>query len=559
MSIQRSTARSGTSGPMSRTPGVTGSNSPWPAQWWMRGSHFSPSAVACTCSTWRGAAPWSSTSPTPWGITGTPRTGPGWAFMMCGSIRPANSAGCSAIRLACRDRTIRRWPGWVTGLRPRRGPTIRSWRPPSSAAARSASVCSGVPRRPMTCGFSRRSRRQRRQHDGLAALAGRPGSRAYDDPVTSAGYLRFPHLHGDVLTFVAEDDIWLAAASGGRAWRVSADRAQVSHPRLAPGGSLVAWTSWRDGPPEVYVAEVDGDSSRRLSYWSDPDTRVCGWTPDGEILALTCSGQAFDRFTWAHIVPADAGPPRRLNFGPVSDVALESDARVLLNGAWGRDPAFWKRYRGGTSGRLWTAGAAGPFRRILADVPGQFASPMLARGRLAFLSDHEGTGNLYSCQLDGSGLLRHTDHDGNYARQASTDGRRVVYQCAGEIWILDDLEAGSEPRRVDITLGSAAAARAPRLVSAQDQLGHLSCDHTGRASAVEVRGTVHWLTHRDGPARALVVTPGGRSRLPQVLGKDGDVVWVTDADGPDALEIASAVADISPVTPRRIAPGSIGR
>ena len=78
--------------------------------------------------------------------------------------------------------------------------------------------------------------------------------RSYDDPVTSAGYLRFPHIHGDLITFVAEDDVWLAPAAGGRAWRVSADRAQVSHPRLARDGTLVAWTSWRDGPPEVIRA-----------------------------------------------------------------------------------------------------------------------------------------------------------------------------------------------------------------------------------------------------------------------------------------------------------------
>jgi len=194
-------------------------------------------------------------------------------------------------------------------------------------------------------------------------------------------------------------------------------------------------------------------------------------------------------------------------------------------------------------------------------VAGQFASPMLARGRLVFLSDHEGTGNLYSCQLDGSGLLRHTDHDGNYARQASTDGSRVVYQCAGEIWILDGLEPGSEPRRVDITLGSAAAARTPRLVSAQDHLGDLSCDTTGRASAVEVRGTVHWLTHRDGPARALSVTPDARARMPRVLGSTGDVVWVSDASGSDALEIAPGggpgLAAV-PAPPRRLAEGALG-
>jgi tricorn protease len=381
--------------------------------------------------------------------------------------------------------------------------------------------------------------------------------------VTSAGYLRFPHVHGDLLAFVAEDDVWLAPAAGGRAWRVSADRVQVSHPRLARDGTLVAWTSWRDGPPEVYVAGVDGDAGRRVTYWGDPDTRACGWTPDGEILALTCSGQAFDRFTWAHAVPAEAGPPRRLAFGPVSDLALETGARVLLNGTWGRDPAFWKRYRGGTSGRLWTAGAEGPFQRILTHVPGHFASPMLVRGRVAFLSDHEGTGNVYSCHLDGSGLRRHTDHDGFYARHASTDGQRVVYQCAGEIWILDDLAAASEPRQVGITLGSAAAARAPRLVSAEDHLGDLSCDATGRASAVEVRGTVHWLTHRDGPARALAVTPDARARLPRVLGSTGQVVWVSDAGGSDALEIAPArggelTAGAPPAMPRRLAEGALG-
>ena len=49
---------------------------------------------------------------------------------------------------------------------------------------------------------------------------------------------------------------------------------------------------------------------------------------------------------------------------------------------------------------------------------------------------------------------------------------------------------------------------------------------------------MHWLTHRDGPARALSVVPGVRARLPRVLGETGQVVWVTDAEGADALEIA---------------------
>jgi tricorn protease len=365
-----------------------------------------------------------------------------------------------------------------------------------------------------------------------------------------------------LLAFAADDDVWLAPAGGGRAWRVSADRAPVSHPRLSRDGTALAWTSRREGDPEVLVAGIDGGRCQRLTHWADPGTRLVGWTPAGEVLAVTAAGAAFERLTWAHVLPTAGGAGRRLPFGPVADLALETDTAALLNGSGGRDPAYWKGYRGGTAGRLWVgpagSGAANGagFTRVLADLPGQFACPMLAGGRLAFLSDHEGTGNVYSCELDGTGLLRHTDHDGFYARNASTDGRRVVYQCAGDIWLLPDLSPDSRPQRLDITLGSAVTGRAPRLLSAADELGSLSCDQTGRGSAIEVSGTVHWLTHRDGPARALSVVPDARARLPVVLGRSGQVSWVTDAGGADGLAVAAADGSGGE---RRLAAGELGR
>ncbi len=382
--------------------------------------------------------------------------------------------------------------------------------------------------------------------------------------MAAAGYLRFPHVHGDLVTFIADDDVWLAPADGGRAWRVSADHAAASHPRISRDGSLIAWTSHRDGPPEVYLAGIDGGNGRRLSYWGDQRTRVCGWTPDDDVLVITASGQPFDHFTLAYPLATEPGAaaPAPLAFGPVTDLAVAEGGIALLNGGF-RELAFWKRYRGGTSGRLWVGppGAGGPsaagrFTRVLAGLDSQFACPMLAGGRMAFLSDHEGTGNVYSCALDGTDLRRHTDHDGFYARNASTDGHRIVYHCAGDIWLLDGLDA-AEPRRLDISLGSPSA-RSPRLISAEDHLGALSCDHSGQASAIEVRGTVHWLTHRDGPARALSVVPGVRARLPRVLGDTGQVAWVTDAEGADALEIAPAHGPADGTPPRRLATGEIG-
>jgi len=412
------------------------------------------------------------------------------------------------------------------------------------------------------------------------------GAEPYYGPVESPGYLRFPHISGDLVVFVAADDVWLAPAAGGRAWRFTTDEAQAATPRLSPDASHVAWVSARDGSPEIYVAGLGDGTSTRLTYWGTSWARVSGWTPAGEVLAVSAANQPFRHFVQARVLTTalsgSPGAERVLPFGPVSDLSLGSgggggaDTVGLLTGTFGgfeEDPADWKRYRGGTAGRLWTGpataivsgapGAAdpGPFRRVLADLPTQFASPMIVGGRLAFISDHEGTGNIYSCALDGSDLRRHTDHEGWYARQASTDGQRIIYARGGELWLLEDLNAAG-PARLGVTLGSPVRGRAPRLVTAEDHVGSLSVDHGGRASAVEVRGTVHWLTHRDGPARAVSVVPGARARFPQVLGTGGQVIWATDADGVDALEIGSGdpagTANPAAVS-RPLAAGQVGR
>ena len=182
--------------------------------------------------------------------------------------------------------------------------------------------------------------------------------------MASDGYLRFPHLHAGLLTFVADEDVWLAPAGGGRAWRLSADHARAGYPRLARDGRSVAWTSQRDGAPDVYQADLDGGVARRLTFWGDESTRVTGWSPDGELLAVTAFGQPFSHHTWAHAVQPEDGSLRRLPFGPVGDLAIEPGAVALLTGRHRREPAFWKRYRGGTrAGSGWPGRGATPASR----------------------------------------------------------------------------------------------------------------------------------------------------------------------------------------------------
>jgi len=65
--------------------------------------------------------------------------------------------------------------------------------------------------------------------------------------VAESSYLRYPHIACDLITFAAEDDVWLTSLSeaadgrGTQARRLTADRAPVLHPRLNPAATHVAW------------------------------------------------------------------------------------------------------------------------------------------------------------------------------------------------------------------------------------------------------------------------------------------------------------------------------
>lgn len=369
--------------------------------------------------------------------------------------------------------------------------------------------------------------------------------------MAQTSYLRFPHLAGDLLTFVAEDDVWVAELPGGtgsgsgsgsgsgpvRAMRFTSDWQPAKSPRLSPDGTLIAWARIRDGAPEAHVAAVDGGAATRLTYAADHRTDVLGWASAGEVIVaggrLPLSGDV-----WAHAVPVTGGVPEVLPYGTLHALAVNGPGgAVMTRRGVNHDASWWKRYRGGGAGKLWVdADGSGDFRRILRDHAGCLDAPMWVGGRAAFLSDAGGVSELYSCLPDGSDLRQHTDEpSGFFARHATSDGTRVVFMRGGRLWLLDELDG--EARPLDIRLAGTRIGRSEHPVTASRHLGGYAADRTGRAAAVAVRGTIHWLTAKDGPARALAVEQGVRARMPVVLGDTGFAAWVTDAGGEWSIEI----------------------
>jgi tricorn protease len=378
------------------------------------------------------------------------------------------------------------------------------------------------------------------------------------------GYLRFPDIHDDLVTFCAADDVWLAPANGGRAWRLTNDETPVRDPRFSPDGTRIAWTSSADGHWEVMVLTLEGSEPSRLTFWGSPTTKVLGWADSDTVLVASAGAEDIARHSYVKAVHLD-GTVERLPYGLASGVAVHPDGAIAVSTPGSRPPAAWKRYRGGTAAKLWLRPSPGEsWQPVLPEMTAGLVSPLWLADRLVFASDLEaefpdradGQANLYSVSLTGQDLTRHTAHTSaeGYVRDPASDGERIVYHCRGGIFRLDGLDVA--PTRLDITLGSAVTGRRRRLLDPTENLESVRPDHGGNGSVISWRGNAFYLSHRDGPARALAADPSVRIRHPRVLGDRGLAVMVSDVTGEDCLEVHSVDARAAV---RRLAAGLLGR
>ncbi|MBO0794997.1 MAG: PD40 domain-containing protein, partial [Ktedonobacteraceae bacterium] len=276
--------------------------------------------------------------------------------------------------------------------------------------------------------------------------------------MSSQGYIRFPDVYQDHIVFVSEDDLWLVSSEGGRAERLTAGVGEASYPHFSPDGSLLAFVGREEGPSEVFVMPAEGGPAQRLTYHSGT-CRVVGWTPDSsEILYASNAHQFAARFEVLYAIKPQGGMPRQLPLGMANAISYGPNGGVVI----GRninitDYAHWKRYRGGRVGHLWCdSDGSGTFKRLL-KLDGNVADPCWLGERIYFLSDHEGTGNIYSCTPGGEDVRRHTHHDDFYARHLNSDGKRLVYHAGADLYLYDP--ETDNARRLDVEMPSLRAQR----------------------------------------------------------------------------------------------------
>ncbi len=362
------------------------------------------------------------------------------------------------------------------------------------------------------------------------------------------GYFRHPTVHQDHVVFVSEDDLWTIPVQGGMPSRLTSNLSALEFPCFSPVGNQIAFVAREEGIPEVHLLSTEGGDVSRLTFQGQTKNIAC-WSLDGKwIYFTTGAGQPMRGHDVLGRVQALglANTVETLPYGRASAIAFGPGGGTLLGRNIG-DPARWKRYRGGTAGQFWISLEEGAsFIPLYANLRGNLASPMWVSddedrsGRIYFLSDHEGVGNLYSCPPSGFDLKRHSSHSNFYARFASwgltAEGSvQIVYNAGADLYHYDVRSDSSS--RIPVSYVSPGVQRSRKFVPAPTYLEQVALHPEGHSVGLSIRGQAFVMGNHEGAVLQLGRRQGVRCRMPTYLHDGGHLAVITDELGEERLQV----------------------
>ncbi len=338
------------------------------------------------------------------------------------------------------------------------------------------------------------------------------------------GYYQYPALAGETIVFAAEGDLWTVSTSGGTAVRLTTHPGEESHPAISADGTTLVFTARYEGPAELYTMPISGGPPTRQTYEAD-DSIALGFTPGGGILYQTTHYATLPDPQLVTLDPA-ASTRTRMPLAQASEGSYDDTGRSLFFVR----PAFHRnvtrRYTGGTARRVWRFDeGAEEAVNLTADYVGESHTPMWWNERVYFVSDRDGTMNLWSMDGNGGDVRSHTKHAGWDVRDASLSDGRIVYQVAADLWLYD-IASGTD-RLIPIELASDFdQLREKWVTKPMDYLSSAHLHPSGDSVALTVRGRVF-------------VVPAKNGRTVQASRREGvryrDVVFLPDGESLLAL------------------------
>ena len=357
---------------------------------------------------------------------------------------------------------------------------------------------------------------------GLSSLAV-----AADRVVTNVNLPRYPAISpdGKTVSFSWHGDLFTAPIAGGLAERLTTNAFDELYSAFSPDGKRIAFTSARNGPANLFTANLDGTDIKQVSFVDRPmSLSQWGRDADGKEKLFVTGGLEVEPFAVAQHweFSPDGGEPNRITIAEGSTPCVSPDGKRLLL-TRGVSPWTRRGYHGSQNRNVWVYDrVAKSFTQVTAYDGNDGKAKWLDDETILFVSDRaDNTNNLFSIKAGADEKsavqLTHFKDNGVEDFDVAPATGQVVFSRWDKLY---RIKAGdAEPQQIPVRANEEEADRV-RFQSAANSVSETALSPDGKTMASISYGELYVRgIDAKSPTRRVTPTLGGRKR---------DVAWSAD-------------------------------
>jgi tricorn protease len=364
----------------------------------------------------------------------------------------------------------------------------------------------------------------------------------------SLGFARDPHYFNGKVIFSFRGDIWQVNEDGSNAKQLTRLGSRDVKPRFSPDGQSIAFTSSREGNPDVFTMPAAGGEPKRLT-WHTANDDVQYWTPDGKRILFSSSRGPMAWDSPLYTVGVEGDLPTAIEMGSGAAGMYSQDGALLaFNRTRYPDPK--RHYRGSNNADVWVMNVRNNAFTQLTDLKLEDyknavhdANPMFgADGMIYFASERDGIFNIWKISPRGGNATQVTKHARGGVRfpSISPDGRTITYSNEFDLWVLPI--AGS-PKRIPVDLGYVIDRRLTEVRSTENTADGFGPSPNGSYMAVDHRGEIFVVPTDTGVGERRRVTESEwRQRDPMYSPNGQQLAYISDESQEEEIWVVTLSA-----------------